>query len=232
MAIQWKRGDYVSLGRAVANFNRKIKQIENEENKLLLPEKANYQELKKDIQTRKELNNLIKSLNRIILKNASDIIIVNGEERLRWEYNETKRASKQRIKYYEKQIENLNKTTPNKFSLAQMGNINEEKYKARIRNLKNFSINKNLNQYKDISYRHALQYRLNFMEQLEDLKDSEDSFIEIYNHFNKIKDPFRFFEEAQKSEDLKSFFAWYKNPESYGGFSIEDLVENIMNNYE
>lgn len=45
--IRWKRGDYISLGKAVANFNKKINELKTEENALLLPDEINYSELKR-----------------------------------------------------------------------------------------------------------------------------------------------------------------------------------------
>ena len=45
--IRWKRGDYISLGKAVANFNRKINELKTEENALLLPDEISYSELKR-----------------------------------------------------------------------------------------------------------------------------------------------------------------------------------------
>lgn len=45
--IRWKRGDYITLGRAVSQFNRKINELKSEENKLLLPKEINYSDLKR-----------------------------------------------------------------------------------------------------------------------------------------------------------------------------------------
>ncbi len=45
--IRWKRGDYISLGKAVANFNKKINELKTEENALLLPDEISYSELKR-----------------------------------------------------------------------------------------------------------------------------------------------------------------------------------------
>lgn len=45
--IRWKHGDYISLGKAVANFNKKINELKTEENALLLPDEISYSELKR-----------------------------------------------------------------------------------------------------------------------------------------------------------------------------------------
>ena len=43
--INWKHGDYISLGRAVSNFNKKIRELQAEENKLYLPDEINKKEI-------------------------------------------------------------------------------------------------------------------------------------------------------------------------------------------
>lgn len=58
--IKWKQKDYLSLGRAVANFNKKINELNKEEKKLYLPELKNYKEIKSKILTRNELNRVIR----------------------------------------------------------------------------------------------------------------------------------------------------------------------------
>ena len=41
--IRWKQGDYIKLGKAVAEFNRKISKIQTEENKMYLPAFEKYE---------------------------------------------------------------------------------------------------------------------------------------------------------------------------------------------
>lgn len=45
--IRWKRGDYISLGKAVSQFNKKINELKSEENALLLPGEISYSQLKR-----------------------------------------------------------------------------------------------------------------------------------------------------------------------------------------
>ena len=40
--IRWQRGDYVKLGRAVSDFNKKIQRLEQEQGNLGLPELIDY----------------------------------------------------------------------------------------------------------------------------------------------------------------------------------------------
>lgn len=62
--IRWRQGDYVKLGKAVAQFNRKIKEIQTEENKMYLPSFEKYEWQKENIKTRQEYNRVINSLKR------------------------------------------------------------------------------------------------------------------------------------------------------------------------
>ena len=45
--IRWKRGDYVTLGKAVSAFNKKVRQLQTEENNLNLPDEVSYNDLKR-----------------------------------------------------------------------------------------------------------------------------------------------------------------------------------------
>lgn len=64
--IKWQQKDYVTLGKAVANFNKKINELNKEEKKLYLPDTITYKEVKENIVTRNELNRVIKSLKRFL----------------------------------------------------------------------------------------------------------------------------------------------------------------------
>lgn len=71
--IQWKQGDYIKLGRAVADFNRKVNKLQAEENKLYLPNLIEYKEAKENITTRQELNRLVNSLRRFNREGAEEL---------------------------------------------------------------------------------------------------------------------------------------------------------------
>lgn len=71
--IRWKRGDYIKLGRAVSDFNKRINELQQEENKLYLPTPLNYKNVKQDITTRQELNRMINSLRRFQAEDAGEL---------------------------------------------------------------------------------------------------------------------------------------------------------------
>lgn len=87
--IRWTRSDYARLGRAASDFNKKKREIETEENKLYLPNDANYKELKSNIVTRSQLNNVINSLKRFSREGAEELYITPGGKQMTvWENRE------------------------------------------------------------------------------------------------------------------------------------------------
>ena len=93
--IKWQQKDYLSLGRAVANFNKKINELQSEEKKLYLPELKNYKDIKENIQTRSELNRVINSLKRFSKEGAEDLYTTKaGEQLTKWERQELRKANK------------------------------------------------------------------------------------------------------------------------------------------
>lgn len=62
--IRWKKGDFITLGKAVSAFNKKRNLLLSEDNKLYFPDEIDYKEVKNNITTRQELNRIIKSLKR------------------------------------------------------------------------------------------------------------------------------------------------------------------------
>lgn len=107
--INWKRGDYISLGKAISSFNKKINELNKEERKLYLPDTLDYNTEKQLITTRKQLNTLIKSLNKFKIKGAEEkIVLESGEEITKWEYKELKRLSGIAINRKQEQLSNIN----------------------------------------------------------------------------------------------------------------------------
>lgn len=126
--IRWKQSDYLKLGKAVADFNRKIKKLETEENKNYFPEIQNYKELKGTIETRAELNRQIKNMRKFLKEGAEELYTTEaGEEITKWENQLLKREKRTIEKRLNKELESLNEPTESGYSKAQMGfsRINE-----------------------------------------------------------------------------------------------------------
>ena len=119
--INWKKGDYISLGKAVSNFNKKINKLQQEENRLYLPSEISYKEAKENITTRAELKRLINSLRRFQREGAEDLYKTQaGEEMTKWERRELgiqSRIAQTRLK---KELKQLQTPLESGFSRAQM----------------------------------------------------------------------------------------------------------------
>ena len=84
-----RNGDYITLGKAVSNFNKKIRELQQEENKLYLPEERNYKDLRNEIVTRSQLNNIINSLKRFSREGAEEVYTTKGGKEITvWENRE------------------------------------------------------------------------------------------------------------------------------------------------
>lgn len=88
--IRWTRSDYVSLGKAVASFNKAVGNLSG--SGVVLPDLVNYSDLKSGISTRKELNRMISSLKRFTNPMEQVGVSLDGFEVTRWELTEVKRA--------------------------------------------------------------------------------------------------------------------------------------------
>ncbi len=87
--LDGKGGDYISLGKAVSNFNKKIRELQQEENKLYLPDERNYKDLRNEIVTRSQLNNIINSLKRFSIQGAEELYTTKGGKEITvWENRE------------------------------------------------------------------------------------------------------------------------------------------------
>lgn len=244
--IQWKKSDYVRLGQAIAKFNKTIREHQSLENKLDLPEEITYQEIKENIYTRQGLNKMLSLLKRITNKNAFDVIeLEGGQNIIRWEYNQLKNARQNYINYADAIIEKLNTPQPGqKYSRIQMGSAKYHQLESTIESLNNLEsltgsefvrIANRITSlgHPDYQYKKASVYRDNFMFELYQLLRNNPEFEKVYEFFDKIKNPIKFFETTQKSQALQDFFTWYQAPLNYAGFTtMEELTENILNSYK
>lgn len=88
--IKWTKGDAIRLGRAIADFNKAVKALETEIDKLYLPELREYREARSVIKTRGELERIIKSMQRFT-KYAEEpelVTLPSGEIMTKWEKRE------------------------------------------------------------------------------------------------------------------------------------------------
>lgn len=244
--IKWKRSDYIKLGRAVSDFNKKINRLEQEEKRLYLPEVQNYQEVKENITTRSELNRVINSLKRFGREGAEDLYVTEaGEQLTSWEFKELNIQKRSAVRRLKTELKELN--TPaqgQKFSRVQMGSERADEiqaelsYFSKLQTKKGYEFQRLQDRIKkigtsDYTLKKAYTFRENFMKELEELKNNSPEFQLVYDKFEKIRNPITFFNTTQKSNALQDFFVWYKTPENYAGFKNSlDLANYIVEEYE
>lgn len=226
--IRWKQSDYITLGRAVSDFNKKIKAIESEENKLYLPEKQNYQNLKNTIQTRKELNRVINDLKRFKQKGQEDLYVtLAGEKMTTWERETLKSQEKIAISELKKSAKVLEKPISSGYSKAQMGSIEYQKILANLRSIRNLeqkqgkefgSIKERIKKFGnyDYTYIKATIYRENWMKALKESgAENFENYDVLMRKLKRIKNPLNFFKLIQKSDIMSDIFLYYKPRQRY-----------------
>lgn len=219
--IKWQRKDYLQLGKAVAEFNRKVKKLESEEGKLGLPEVIDYAEIKENIFTRQELNRQLNLLRSFKEEGAERLVQLNDETITLWESEKIKKEKAQAIRKINKQIKSIQESN------FGMGSERLKTLQARKQAIKGFD-KSIIGKYArtDFQVKQAMQYRENVIDQFDDLPEE---FEEIKKHLLRIKNPMTFYKEMQKSRTLQEFFDWYKSPTSFGAFtSDEDVAETII----
>ena len=171
---QLKRGDYISLGKAVAKFNRTINKLKAEENKVILPETIDYKEISERIVTKNELDRYIKNLRSFSESDAEEIYETKSGENLTfWERNILEEERKQAIKrmnfdlkqnaniYDKDTIETINYNIK---VMKNLENLTKSDFKDAVRKIHRLGAT-------DYKYRQALQFRENFYKALESLEN-------------------------------------------------------------
>lgn len=236
--INWKKGDYIKLGKAVSKFNQKIRQLDPNELKYL-PSMINYKEIKEEILSRKELNRIVNALRRFDIAGMEvKVTLPSGQELTKWEYRELKLARNRAIKFREKQKQEV--LSGNKF--VGMGSEKVSQYNMSIDYMKRLETMKGYN-FKEASnlIRHigsnqydlwkAEVYRDNFMKSLEEMS-IYDGYDLLKSKLESIDNPISFFKFIQRSETLKDLFQYYKDSptsKTYGGFaSNQDAFNHAL----
>lgn len=214
--IRWKKGDYIKLGQAVSNFNKKIKALQVDEREYL-PDLRDYKELKDEIYSRKELNRVINSLKSFSKKGAEDIYTTEaGEELTKWEFREITKARNRAIKSLTLEKEEI---LAGRKSIG-MGDERLASIEGTISSFENLKTKKGY-EFKRVKERvlslgetdkklkQASVYRENFLKSLEEVKNFQN-YDKLMNVLNKIKNPIKFFEFIKKSNTFSDLYIWYK----------------------
>lgn len=209
--INWKRGDYISLGRAVSNFNKKIRELQAEENKLYLPDEINYKEAKENITTRKELKRLINSLRRFQRQGAEDLYTTQaGESMTKWERRELGIQSRIAQTRLQNELKTLNEPTESGFSRAQMGSMRVREINTQIKNLKNIegAVGYEFNRLRerlsrmgtsDYTMKKAIVFRENYLKEMEKYSHF-DNYEKLMKKLRSFTNPISFFNFVSQNE--------------------------------
>ena len=234
--IRWKRGDYITLGKAVSNCNKKIRELQTEENKLYLPEEVNYKNLKDEITTRRELNRIINRLKRFQEDGAEKIVENSaGQKMTLWENNENIIAKRTATRNIKARIKELNIPKYDGFSRVQMGSI---EYRELINTLKSFEklnilrgfeynrLRERINKYatSDLKMKRSITYRENYINEMKKYSHF-DNYQLLMEKLNSIKNPINFYEFVSQNEftgDLTYQSDQYYTQEAFNAY-LQDL---------
>lgn len=209
--IRWKKGDYISLGKAVSNFNKKINELQKEENKTYLPELNDYKEIKQEINTRRELNRYINSLKRFMRTGAEQLYETEaGEQITKWERRELGINVGIATRNLNKELATLSQSTEVGFSRAEMGNSRVREIQAQLKNLHNIEKAKgydfNLLRLRakrygatDYEWKMSKIYRENYLKEMEKYRNFE-GYDKLINTLYQITNPIEFYRFVSRNE--------------------------------
>lgn len=246
MSIRWSKGDYIRLGKAVADFNRQISQNATEENKLYLPKQIDYQALKNDIKTRQGLNAYIQQLKRINLGDSFALETLEGGQTVtRYQRREIQRALSQLVPELESKIQSEQAKTlirygrkptedlPDPFKSYQqkqlearlkdyreLFTLSGEKFKRRAEKLM-------INQTEK-KYRQAYQFRKNYMKVMQKYRNMRDYWIFKKYYADKHKDPVRFYEDLPDDDTYFPDDLYYQSDNVFTDEQFTSFVETIL----
>lgn len=244
--INWKRGDYITLGKAISQFNKKINELQQEENKNYLPDLINYKDIKENITTRNELNRVIKSLRRFKEEGSEEIYITKaGEEITKWERKELSIQSRIAQRRLKKELNELGKPLETGYSRIQMGSQRARQIEAQLKNIKELETKKGY-EFKrqkerikqigtsDYEMKKSIVYQKNYINEMEKyshLKNYELLKIKM-NSFSNPIDFYNYVKDKELVKDLTYQSDEYYTQQQFNEFLKDwdiELDENIEN---
>lgn len=239
--IKWQRKDYGKLIKAVNQYNKRIKELNELDLDINLPTKPlNYKDIKEDIITRKQLNQTLSTLKRINFKSATDEIkLQSGEVISKWEYNDIMKRKNIAEEYLRRQIDEERRNT----SFKGLSNEKLEKLTSTLETIEKFENKKGdnlryaLNRIKtlgnvDYEIKKADTFKTNFMYALKEGSSTFKNYKLLNDKLKTIRNPKEFYEYVSQSETLMDLFIWYDDETGtlqYGGFkSNEDAFNDAL----
>lgn len=234
--IKWRKGDYISLGKAVSQFNKKINQLQKEETRNYLPDTLNYRDIKENITTRRELQRVINSLRRFKKEGAEDLYRTQaGKEITRWERRELAIESRTAQIRLTKELKDL--YTPKqgeKFSRAQMGSKRVREIEAQLKNLKQIESKKGYQFERlrqrihnigtsDYNMRRAIIYRNNYINEMKKYRHLKNYEL-LKEKMESLSNPVDFYEYVKDKELVKDLT--YQSDEYYKQAEFNEFLRD------
>lgn len=220
--FKWSKEDYITLQNAVRNYNKKLKILN--EYKLVnysLPEQKSYQDFKKEIFTRQQLNETLSSLNAFMKSNALDEIKLSNEASIsRWEREEIAKRQPIAIVNIEIQLMEEKRKQEEKVGYKGISNDKIDSLESTLKTLKNYdkktgqSLRYAIERIKrigseDYDYFKAQVFRENFMKVYKEGLSNYENYNKLKWRLDRINNPVDFYDYVSKSEFLMDIFVLY-----------------------
>lgn len=239
--IKWTKEDYLRLQKATRDFNKKIKTLEKYD--LVdyeLPDILVYKELKKDILTRKQLNQTLSTLNAFQKSNALDEVkLQSGEIISKWQQNEIIKRKPQAILKIESDLAEEFANEENRTSFKGLVNERIDRLNQTLNTLENYdkktgkalkyAIDRILKIGSvDYKLKKAQTFRDNFMYALKEGASTFKNYKQFKKELDNIKNPIEFYDYLKNSDTFMDLFVWYKENDgiTYGAFASNEEAFN------
>lgn len=234
--IRWKQSDYIRLGKAVADFNKKVKSLDSVMGSLGLPDLVNYQELKSNIVTRKELNRQIEALRSFKEAGVEQIAEETQEPLTKWEYKQLSQMRDVAVRKAKAELRTLEMPNVQGISKVQMGSARASQLRASIESLKELEtatgrrfqdITARIRYFgaADSSMKHAIVYRENYLREMEKYS-SFSRYNELMDYLYSIKNPLDFYTTLNGTNELISDL-YYQSNQTYSEEQFSAFVSEV-----
>ena len=253
MGIRWSKGDYIKLGKAVADFNKQVSQNATEANQLYLPKFVDYQSIKNDIKTRQGLNAYIQKLKRINIPDSFSLETLEGGQVItRYQRRELQRSLATVIPELEAKVAkeqaqvlaryNKKPTPENIKALNEFDGLKGKqllKDEAKLRDYTNL-FNLSGDEFKRVAgklmvnqtekkYRQAYQFRKNYMKEMsEKYRNFRDYWIFKKYYADRHKDPVRFYDDLPEDDTYFPDDLYYLSDIVFTEEQFTSFVETIL----
>lgn len=221
--IRWSRSDYVRLGKAVSEFNKKVNQLQSEQDSLYLPEVQTYKEVKQDITTRSELNRYINSLKRFSREGAEDIVTLqSGEKISAWELKELKILRKSATRRINQELKEVTRQISSDQSHVIWNDLENKKLtlEGTLKNMQELETKKGASfehekriiesqGRSDYEMRNAMRYRLTYYKEVLPKFQNFKNYDKFKEKIDSIKNSLDFYNFISGSEKIGSMDEWY-----------------------